>query len=44
MLCGITMAPSMPRAMRMLALFTLGITQSGAAAAQSGFTMNSSTM
>ena len=42
MLCGMTIAPSMPRAMRMLAAFTLGMIQSGAAAAQSGWTMKSS--
>ena len=36
MLCGITMAPSMPRATRMLAPSTDGMTHFGAAAAQSG--------
>ena len=44
MLCGMTMAPSMPSATRMLAPSTEGITQRGAAAAQSGFTRKSSTM
>ena len=44
MLCGMTIAPSMPSATRMLALLTSGMTQRGAAAAQSGFTMKISMM
>ena len=44
MLCGMTIAPSMPSATRMLAPSTDGISQRGAAAAQSGCTRNSSTM
>ena len=43
MLCGMTTAPSMPSATRMLAPSTEGITHFGAAAAQSGFTRKSST-
>ena len=44
MLCGMTMAPSMPSAMRMLARSASGMTQCGAAASMSGFTMKSSMM
>ena len=39
-----TMAPSMPSAMRMLAPLRSGITQCGAAASMSGFTMKISMM
>ena len=42
MLCGMTIAPSIPMATTMLDRETLGMTQCGAAAAMSGLTMKSS--
>ena len=44
MLCGMTIAPSMPMATTMLPAGNVGTIQWGAAAAMSGFTMKSSTM
>ena len=44
MLCGMTIAPSMPMATTMLPAGKVGTIQSRAATAMSGFTMKISTM